>query len=317
MTKVSFLILAKNEEKFIGRCLDSIFSLDRDRDTTKLEVIVVNNDSSDWTRSIAIDMGAQVVDSSSKNIGDLRNVAAQNASGDFLAYIDADCTVPRSWLVSALNHFSLQSKAAAVGGYLNLPDDAGWLEKAWALPSEKQIKKNVNLVGASMMVKKSCFFDIGGFNGSLKTGEDGDISQRLLRAGYVTISDASCNVTHFGYPDSAVGFIDRQIWQVLGQFKFANILKDKSIFFSILFCLSLIFCFLSAFFSYRISLSFFLVALSVLFAFSLTKIYRSDLRFRLFTFFQISWVCALYFCGRFIGVIFYFFNRNYSRKYKK
>jgi hypothetical protein len=211
----------------------------------------------------------------------------------------------------------LQSKAAAVGGYLNLPDDAGWLEKAWALPSEKQIKKNVNLVGASMMVKKSCFFDIGGFNGSLKTGEDGDISQRLLRAGYVTISDASCNVMHFGYPDSAVGFIDRQIWQVLGQFKFANILKDKSIFFSILFCLSLIFCFLSAFFSYRISLSFFLVALSVLFAFSLTKIYRSDLRFRLFTFFQISWVCALYFCGRFIGVIFYFFNRNYSRKYKK
>lgn len=316
MLKISVLILAKNEERYIGRCLDSVFLLELEKQWAELEVIVVDNDSDDSTHLIASSKGAKVITSSSNRIGDLRNVAASSSDGDFLAFVDADCTVPKFWLIDALKHFSSDKKIGAVGGHMNLPHDAGWVEKAWSLPSRDGIDKNVNLSGASMIIKRASFDDIGGFNCNLKTGEDMDLSRRLIKAGHKTVSDPKCNVIHYGYPATSAGFLDRQIWQVYGQFNPRKLVKDKSIFLSVVFGLSLIIGFLFLLFSVGYSYVMFGLSISIVLAFTGLKISRSSITVGFFDSIKIAWICFLYFTGRFLGVIFSVFRREYQRNYK-
>ena len=81
-TKISVVVIAKNEEKRIGECLDSVKWAD--------EIIVVDDSSIDKTEDIAIKHGARVVNLQKGSFSDRRNLGAKGASGVWLLYIDAD-----------------------------------------------------------------------------------------------------------------------------------------------------------------------------------------------------------------------------------
>ena len=91
----SVIIPARNAASSIGRCLDSVFALD----PPALEVIVVDDASDDETGAIAEVRGARVV-RCERNLGPglARNKGARAASGELLAFTDADCEVPGDWL---------------------------------------------------------------------------------------------------------------------------------------------------------------------------------------------------------------------------
>src|SRR5688572_1428001 len=71
--KVSFVIPVKDAAQHIRRCLASIVANDYPRD--QVEVIVVDNDSSDGSAEAAIDAGATVLRSSARSVAELRNQA--------------------------------------------------------------------------------------------------------------------------------------------------------------------------------------------------------------------------------------------------
>lgn len=80
---ISAVILAKNEEKRIGFCLESLEWAD--------ERIVIDSGSTDKTREIAKKQGATII--SAENIRDfakLHNVGKEKAHGEWLFYVDAD-----------------------------------------------------------------------------------------------------------------------------------------------------------------------------------------------------------------------------------
>ena len=81
--KLSAIVIAKNEEKNIPRCLTSLTFAD--------EIIVVDNTSTDTTGHMARAMKAKVITSSiQNNFSALRTVGMNYASGEWLLYIDAD-----------------------------------------------------------------------------------------------------------------------------------------------------------------------------------------------------------------------------------
>ena len=80
--KLSAIIIAKNEQDLIRGVLDSIKFCD--------EIILIDNDSEDNTAQIAKDRGAKVFKNSTNDFSELRNKGAEEASGDFLFYIDCD-----------------------------------------------------------------------------------------------------------------------------------------------------------------------------------------------------------------------------------
>jgi len=114
--RISLIIPAYNEEKCIGTTLDNVrTAIEEYRRRTDLpvEVIVVNNNSSDRTEEIARAHGATVVFEARNNIASARNAGARAARGRIVAFLDAD-DQPSSnllWLVD-----EVMSSGRYVGG---------------------------------------------------------------------------------------------------------------------------------------------------------------------------------------------------------
>lgn len=83
---LSAIVITKNEEDNISRCLKSLSFAD--------EIIVVDSGSTDNTTSLAKQHGAKVFHNKWVGYGPQKNFAAQKASGDWLLYIDADEEAP-------------------------------------------------------------------------------------------------------------------------------------------------------------------------------------------------------------------------------
>lgn len=82
--KVSVLILAKNEEKFIGACIESVKNFAN-------EIIVIDDNSTDQTAKISESLGAKVVNHSlDGDWGKQQTFAIQQASHEWIFFIDAD-----------------------------------------------------------------------------------------------------------------------------------------------------------------------------------------------------------------------------------
>lgn len=97
MSRISIVIPMFNEARHIGRTLlaaqKAAFAAN-----VECELIVVDNGSSDQGPHIARQFGAQVLVQPGLLIGALRNRGTAIATGEWLAFIDADIEMPESWL---------------------------------------------------------------------------------------------------------------------------------------------------------------------------------------------------------------------------
>ncbi len=80
--KLSAIIIAKNEEERIAKCLNSVAFAD--------ERIVVDNGSTDKTADIARAEGAKLFTAAEKDFSGLRDLGLKEATGTWILYIDAD-----------------------------------------------------------------------------------------------------------------------------------------------------------------------------------------------------------------------------------
>lgn len=83
MIKLSVVIIAFNEERNIGRCIDSVSGIAD-------EVLVVDSGSTDATKAICAEYGARVVDHAFEGHIEQKNYAAQQATHEWVLSLDAD-----------------------------------------------------------------------------------------------------------------------------------------------------------------------------------------------------------------------------------
>ena len=86
---ISIVILTKNEEKNIGRCLSGVFSQETDKE---YEVIVIDSGSTDNTLNIVRNFPVRVVQIKAHEFADggTRNLGAQLAYGKYIVFLVAD-----------------------------------------------------------------------------------------------------------------------------------------------------------------------------------------------------------------------------------
>lgn len=110
MTKISAIIIAKNEENMIADCLDSVSFCD--------EIIVVDGGSEDRTVEIAKRMGAKVFIFKTEDFSKLRNYGRDMGKGDWVLYIDADERVTNE-LRREITHLTIDDgRVGKLNGYI-------------------------------------------------------------------------------------------------------------------------------------------------------------------------------------------------------
>ncbi|MDP3934908.1 MAG: glycosyltransferase family A protein [Candidatus Giovannonibacteria bacterium] len=185
--KISLVIPAHNEEKYIGACLQSAQKHAGDF----CEIIVINNASTDKTAEVAKNFpGVRVVDEPQKGLTKARQRGLMEAGGDIVAYIDADCRLPSRWFETVFKEFNSNPNLVALSGpyrYYDLPHfqkfiaELGW----WAAPP---IYRAVGymILGGNFAAKKNALQKMGGFDAAIDFyGEDTDIARRLSPFGKI------------------------------------------------------------------------------------------------------------------------------------
>ena len=104
--KLSVVITTRNEESNIANC---IRAFDAFRD--EVEIIVVDNASTDRTKDIAIEMGAKVFDKGPERSAQ-RNLGWQTAMADWVVILDADMMLPKETIEEILERTSAEPVVA-------------------------------------------------------------------------------------------------------------------------------------------------------------------------------------------------------------
>jgi len=122
-SNISVIVPARNEASCIAQTVRAI--IDQSTATCAVEVIVVDDASTDDTVRCARDAGARVIElaDSGGNPAAARNRGAKAATGDPLIFLDADCQVADGWLDAFLD--AHRAGETIVAGSLDLPAGLG------------------------------------------------------------------------------------------------------------------------------------------------------------------------------------------------
>lgn len=204
---VSVIIPALNEAENIERCLLSV--INQEYPTSRYEIIVVDNGSLDSTVEIGRACGAAVYVLPQVSVAALRNHGAKKAKGDVLAFIDADCEAGEGWILKAVETLK---KCGLTGNGCLASSKGSIIEKAWGLHYLNQTGNERLILGGNMIVQRAVFDAIGGFDESLRSGEDYDICLRVIKSGGAVTRNEMLQVTHHGYCQTLFSFFLKELW---------------------------------------------------------------------------------------------------------
>lgn len=181
--KLSIVIPAYNEEKLIGKCIESILNQSIDR--KEYEVLLIDNNSTDNTSEIVSKMGVKPISYTEKK-GAIwaKQFGAKRAKGEIIVVSDADAIFEKNWLENILKVFE-NKKLMLVGGTVLPTGNSKIVMGIFKLSEYFSLvfqKIGVPFIwGTNMAVRKSAFEKVGGFNTSLKTGDDWEFVLRIQK----------------------------------------------------------------------------------------------------------------------------------------
>ena len=184
---VSVVVPVLNGAATIDQCLRSIVGLDFP--AAQLEVIVVDNGSTDSTRELLERYRdrIRILSATTRGPAAARNAGVRAARGRLIAFTDADCVVDPSWLRHLLP--PLENHAVGiVGGTILATRPCNRIE----LFGEKihdhrlAIEELVPPYAITMnwASRRTVLMETGLFDEALLRGEDGDLAYRVQQAGY-------------------------------------------------------------------------------------------------------------------------------------
>jgi glycosyltransferase involved in cell wall biosynthesis len=187
---ISVVVPVFNEEKEIRELLDSF--LDLDWPSEKLEILCVDNGSSDNSLQILKEYPFTVLQEPNPGPYAARNQAILHASGDFIAFTDADCKVSANWLKELWAGFD-DPTVGAVGGTIvprTVTNHIDYFEGClFKSPNHSRgtARTQPFVVTANVMFRRAVFDELGLFDQKNFSGPDVEMSWRLIQSGRYTV----------------------------------------------------------------------------------------------------------------------------------
>ena len=198
--RVSVVVCSYNAERTMEACLASLEVLNY----PDYEVIVVNDGSTDSTLAIAERFPyCRIISQQNKGLSVARNVGAEAANGEIVAYTDSDCVADPDWLTYLVAKME-SAELVACGGPNFPPPENSLVPAAVAVspggPTHVLLSDDVaeHIAGCNMAFRRDVLLGLGGFDPTFRAaGDDVDICWRFQDAGYVIGFSPAAVVWHF------------------------------------------------------------------------------------------------------------------------
>lgn len=207
---ISIIIPTLNEEKNLPKALKSIKKVDYPQ--KNIELIIVDGGSTDKTIQIAKESGAKIFNNPRKIRGAGCQIGVKQAEGEFIAFTDADCVVPKNWLKDLLINLEDEDVASVGGPNITPKDDTDFAKASGEViailtkPGSrygyfgKNVTETYHNPGCNVLYKKDAILKVGNFNPELLTCEDEELDFRLLKEGYRLLFTPKVIVDHYRRP---------------------------------------------------------------------------------------------------------------------
>lgn len=180
---VSVVVTTKNEQRHIGNCLQSI----SDQDYANIEMIVVDNNSSDSTKQIASTFTSLIFNKGPERASQRNYGMLEIARGHYVAYFDADMLLVPD-LVSRCVAQMESVGDTCVG--LHIDEMILGSSKFSSLRRFERSFYTGTVIDGSRFFRRSEIQKVGGFDESLPPGtEDWDLDIRLSEVGSLVVLD--------------------------------------------------------------------------------------------------------------------------------
>ena len=209
--RISVIVCTHNGSETILDCLGGLQRLDY----PAIEVIIVDDGSTDDTANIAREFPFDVVSISHLGLSTARNVGLQNATGEIVAYIDDDAWPDPHWLTYLALTFRDEACAGAGGPNIRPPGESVVSDCAADSPggpihvmlSDVEAE---HLPGCNMAFRKEALAAVGGFDPVFRTaGDDVDLCWRMQSAGLKLVFSPAAVVWHRA-PQSVAAYWNQQ-----------------------------------------------------------------------------------------------------------
>jgi len=199
-TRVGIVVIGRNEGARLSAALASIRGLGGAR-------IYVDSGSSDGSAARAAAAGERVVEldparpfsaARARNEGFAALVGADPAL-EFIQFLDGDCTLQPDWLGHACAAMDADaSRAVVIGALEERHPEASIYNRMCALEWKSAPGDLVNFgaLGGIMLVRRTVFAGLGGFNERVIAGEDSEFGVRVGSAGFRITKIGAAMATH-------------------------------------------------------------------------------------------------------------------------
>jgi GT2 family glycosyltransferase len=204
------IIPVLNNPTGLARCIEAIR-----RSSTKFELIVVDNGSTDETLSVARRYTECVLECPGMTIGAMRNEGAKVAKGAILVFTDSDQEPSHDWLKLGMDAIASDPRIGLAGARVHAPPQSRWVARTWDL--QRRMSDRAGDIGwleaGNLFARREAFGAVGGFRSDLIASEDVDLSFRVRRAGYRVVCDPRIVNYHHGDPKTLVEFFQKEQWR--------------------------------------------------------------------------------------------------------
>jgi len=226
----SVIIPAFNAEKTIGKCIESILA---QKTRKKLEIIIVDNNSTDSTSAVAgKSKKVRVLREKKQGPAAARNAGAKLAKSPIIIFADSDCVMEKEWLERMLYPFKDPQVAGVQGRYKSGQKElmARYVQREIEERYE-QMKKTefIDFMGSySAAFRKSLFMKFKGFDESfpMASGEDTDLTFRMSNAG-LKFKFAENAIVRHSHPKSLMKYLRVKFYRAFWRVKLYNKSRSK------------------------------------------------------------------------------------------
>lgn len=261
LPKVSVIIPARNEEKFIEKCIESFLTCDYPKEL--IEVIVVDGMSEDGTRKIVRELSERdirvlLVNNEKKITPVAMNLGVKASKGEYIFFSGAHSEMRSDYISKCIRH-ALETGADNVGGIMKTEPR---ISSTVGIAISKVLSSPLGVGGAKFRTgvtkpievdtvpfgcyKREVFDRIGYFNEKLVRNQDIEFNLRLKRAGGKIILFPDIELTYYArstYRDLSKNNFENGFWVIAAK-KYAEVPYSKRHLVPLMFVLFLLLGFL-------------------------------------------------------------------------